>query len=345
MSTDRRMPAEWAPHERTVMCWPARDDLWGTHRAQAVEEYVGVAAAVAQFEPVTMVAPPRYAEEAATRCADVDGEVTVVELPVDDSWARDSGPLYVVDAAGDRLVVDVTFNSWGEKFLPYGDDALLARRWAEHVGVPVEDEAMVLEGGAISVDGTGTVLTTEQCLLHPNRNPTMDRAEIEAGLHRVLGTSHVVWLPFGLALDDDTDGHVDNVAAFVGPATVLRQGCDDPAEDDHGRMAANAAVLAGAASADGTPLTAVEVPVLPFAELGGARLAVPYLNLYLCNGGAVVPVSGHPADDDMLALVAAQLPARRVVPVPAVAIAFGGGGPHCITQQVPAAPSATTERA
>ena len=334
--TSHRMPAEWTPHERTVMCWPARDDLWGAHRAQAVDEYVGVAAAVAQFEPVTMVAPPRYAEEAESRCAEIDGEVTVLELPIDDSWARDSGPLYAVDGGGHRVVVDVTFNSWGEKFLPYADDAAFARRWAELAGVPVVDEAMVFEGGSVSVDGVGTVLTTEQCLLHPNRNPSMDRAQIEDGLHRVLGTSHVVWLPFGLALDDDTDGHVDNVAAFTATGTVLFQGCDDPAEDDHVRMGANAAVLADSTAADGSPLTTVEVPVLPFAELGGERLVVPYLNLYLCNGGAVVPVSGHSADDEMLALIGEQLPGRRVVPVPAVAIAFGGGGPHCITQQVPA---------
>lgn len=336
MPTTHRMPAEWAPHERTVMCWPARDDLWGEHRGQAVDEYVGVAAAVGQFEPVTMVAPSRYVEEAEARCGAFD-DVTVLELPIDDSWARDSGPLCAVDASGRRVVVDVTFNSWGEKFLPYADDAALARRWAAHSGVPVVDEAMVLEGGSISVDGAGTVLTTEQCLLHPNRNPSMDRAQIEAGLHRVLGTSHTVWLPFGLALDADTDGHVDNVAAFTGPGTVLLQGCADPTEEDHGRTGANAAVLAGATDADGTPLVTVEVPVLPFAELGGERLVVPYLNLYLCNGGAIVPVSGHPADDEMLALVGEQLPGRRVVPVPAVAIAFGGGGPHCITQQVPAA--------
>lgn len=331
------MPAEWAPHERTVMCWPARDDLWGAHRPQAVDEYVGVAAAVAQFEPVTMVAPPRYAEEAEARCAGLAGDVTVLEMAIDDSWARDSGPLYAVGATGDRVVVDVTFNSWGEKFLPYADDAMFARRWAAHAGVPVVDEVMVLEGGSVSVDGAGTVLTTEQCLLHPNRNPDMDRAQVEAGLHRVLGTDHVVWLPFGLALDDDTDGHVDNVAAFTAPGSVLLQCCDDPAEEDHRRAAANADVLASATAADGTPLATVEVPVLPFAELGGERLVVPYLNLYLCNGGAVVPVSGHPADDEMLALVGEQLSGRRVVPVPAVAIAFGGGGPHCITQQVPAA--------
>jgi agmatine deiminase len=336
MPMTHHMPAEWAPHERTVMCWPARDNLWGAHRAQAVDEYVGVAAAVAQFEPVTMVAPPRYVEEAEARCGPLAGDLTVLEMPIDDSWARDSGPLYAVDSTGRRVVVGITFNSWGEKFLPYADDALLARRWAEHAGVPVVDGAMVLEGGAVSVDGAGTVLTTEQCLLHPNRNPSMDRSQIEAGLHRVLGTTHAVWLPFGLALDDDTDGHVDNVAAFVAPGTVLHQGCADPDQEDHGRMGANAAVLAGATAADGTPLTTVEVPVLPFAELGGERLAVPYLNLYLCNGGAVVPVCGHPADAEMLALIGEQLPGRRVVPVPAVAIAFGGGGPHCITQQVPA---------
>ncbi|MFM7068498.1 MAG: agmatine/peptidylarginine deiminase, partial [Actinomycetes bacterium] len=343
--SNHRVPAEWERHERTLICWPARDELWGEHRARAVDEYVGVAAAVAQFEPVTVFAPPRYAAEAESAVAEIAGDVSVVEIAIDDSWARDSGPIYAIDASGSRVIVDVTFNSWGGKFLPYADDAALARRWAERSGVPVVDEPMVLEGGSVSVDGAGTVLTTEQCLLHPNRNPAMSREQIEARLHRVLGASNVVWLPYGLALDDDTDGHVDNVAAFVAPGSVLLQGCDDPDEEDHHRMRANAGAIATATDADGTPLSAVEVPVLPFVDLGDERLVVPYLNLYLCNGGAVVPVSGHPADADVLGLIAEQLPGRQVVAVPAIAIAFGGGGPHCITQQVPADPSPTVEGA
>ena len=256
-----RMPAEWGPHEGTIMCWPARDALWGDHRRRAVDDYTAIADAIARFEPVTMVAPPRLAEEAAGRCGP---GVSVVEIPIDDSWARDSGPLYALDGAGRRVVVDPTFNGWGRKFEPFADDALLARRWAERRGEPVVHESMVLEGGAVAVDGEGTVLTTEQCLLHPNRNPDLSRARIEAGLGRILGATRVVWMPFGLVLDDDTDGHVDNVACFTGPAAVLAQGCDDPAEPDHDRLAVNLRCLqrragcAGrAAGGDGGPGPAV----------------------------------------------------------------------------------------
>ena len=129
-----RMPAEWGPHEGTIMCWPARDALWGDHRRRAVDDYTAIADAIARFEPVTMVAPPRLAEEAAGRCGP---GVSVVEIPIDDSWARDSGPLYALDGAGSRVVVDPTFNGWGRKFEPFADDALLARRWAERRGEPV----------------------------------------------------------------------------------------------------------------------------------------------------------------------------------------------------------------
>jgi agmatine deiminase len=194
---------------------------------------------------------------------------------------------------------------------------------------------MVLEGGAVAVDGAGTVVTTEQCLLHPNRNPDLTRTQIEAGLRRALAARTVVWIPFGLVDDDDTDGHVDNVAAFTGPATVLAQGCDDPAEPDHDRLRINHRCLEGTPDAQGAPLRVTEVPVLPFAEVAGRRVAVPYLNLYVCNGGVVVPVCGHPADDEMLGIIADAFPGRAVVPVPGETLAFGGGGPHCVTQQVP----------
>jgi len=332
------MPAEWVEHEQTLMCWPSRDSIWGAHRAQAIEDYLGVAAAVASCEPVTMIAPPRYSAEAAEACSAIPGDVTVLEIPIDDSWARDSGPLVAISAAGERVVMNPRFNSWGEKFLPYSNDAALAQRWAAHHRLPVIDDTMVLEGGSITVDGQGTVITTEQCLLHPNRNPQMSQQEIADSLRRLLGAEHVIWLPFGLALDDDTDGHVDNVAAFVGPGEVLIQQCDDDREADHHRLRQNLEVLNSSVDAARAPLNSTVVPVLPFAELGGQRMAVPYLNLYLCNGGVVVPVSGHPADSEMLELIGTALPGRRVLPVPAVAIAYGGGGPHCITQQIPRDP-------
>lgn len=335
------MPGEGEPHERTIMCWPVRDDLWGVLRPRAVEDYATIARSIAAFEPVTMIAPPGRAEEAEEFCGTF---AEVVELPIDDSWARDVGPVYLVDDDG-LVVLDPRFNGWGGKYGPHDEDDALAGRWAERRGERVRPEEMVLEGGSITVDGAGTLVTTEQCLLHPNRNPTMTRTDIEEALRRALGVSAVVWIPFGLALDRDTDGHVDNVAAFVEPGLVLVQGCDDPAEADHERLAIDRRCLEGTADARGEALRVVEVPVLPFTTVGDLRVVVPYLNLYVCNGGVIVPTCGHPADEDMLGVVQEAFPGRTVVAVPGEVLAFGGGGPHCITQQVPASPRPVGEAA
>ncbi len=328
------MPAETARHERTVMCWPARRELYGDLLDDAQTAHAEVARAIAGYEPVTMIAAPGSADAAAERCG---GRVEIVELPIDDSWFRDSGPIFVVDDSGRRVALDWRFNAWGEKFAPYDDDAAIARRWAESAGHPVRSVPMVLEGGAITVDGAGTLVTTEQCLLHPNRNPDLDRVDIEATLRAELGVEVIVWLPAGLALDDDTDGHVDNVAAFARPGVLVVQGCDDPAEDDWSRCHVNRRCAHRAADARGEALDVVEVPVLPFTEVAGRRVAVPYLNYYVANGVVVVPVCGHDADDDMLAIIGAQYPGRDVVALDVGAVlAHGGGGIHCITQQVPA---------
>lgn len=331
-----RMPAEWEPHERTLMCWPARDEIWGPWRDRADEDYATVANTIARFEPVTMIASPRHAATAAERCGP---GVEVVELPIDDSWARDCGPIVVHDADGGRLALDWAFNAWGGKFEPHTDDDLLASRWAVSAGLAHERVTMVLEGGAICVDGEGTLLTTEQCLLHPNRNPDLTRARIESHLRTRLGVSEIVWLPFGLADDDDTDGHVDLVATFTRPGRVLLQRCDDPAAADHDRLSIDRRCLDGHLDAQGRPIEVVDLPVLPIVEIearsGTDRIAVPYLNLYVCNGGVIVPTTGHPADADMLAIIGSEFPDREVVAVPGTILAIGGGGPHCITQQVP----------
>ena len=196
---------------------------------------------------------------------------------------------------------------------------------------------VVMEGGSIAVDGAGTLVTTEQCLMHPNRNPSMSRADIEAVLGDELGVSRVVWLPHGLALDADTDGHVDNVAAFARPGVLVIQGCDDPAEEDYLRCDVNIRCARGALDARGEPIDVVVVPTLPFTEVLGERVAVPYLNYYAVNGAVIVPVCGHAGDADMLALIGEQYPGREVVGLDVGAVlAYGGGGIHCITQQIPA---------
>ncbi|QEC50735.1 agmatine deiminase family protein [Baekduia soli] len=324
------MPPEWAPHERTLMAWPCRRELWDGRLPAARAESAGVANAIAAFEPVTMVAGS--AQDAAQARAATTEAVEVVQLPIDDSWLRDSGPIFVVDdpaAPTRRVGVHWGFNAWGGKFEGWDRDAavggLLARRHGEVVTAP-----MVLEGGSILVDGTGTLVTTEQCLLHPNRNGGMDRAVVEQHLRDYLGVTDVVWLGRGLVEDRDTDGHVDLIAVFLGPGRLLLQSAP-PGSPDHEPMADNRerALAAG--------LEVVDFAPLAHGTVAGEDVVASYLNLYLGDRFAVVPLAGRPdLDEEALHLLRANLGDREVIGVPGLVHAFGGGGPHCITQQVPA---------
>ncbi len=320
------MPPEWGPHERCVMAWPCRASLWGEVLGAARRSYAEVAAAIARFEPVLLVADPEDAAEARAACPDAE----VVAWPLDDSWARDIGAIVVTEDDGHRAGVDFAFNGWGEKFLPYDEDARFAARMCDHLGLERLDASpFVLEGGAVTVDGAGTVITTEQCLLHPNRNPDLSREEIEDRLRTWLGIERVVWLPYGLVEDDDTDGHVDNVAACLRPGVVLAQVIADPDDPNHDRLHANTAVLRDAG------YQVIEVDILPAAEVGGLRVVVPPTNLYLAEGAAIVPVVDGPEGDAAIEALAAAMPDREVVGVEGAVLAYGGGGVHCITQQVP----------
>ena len=223
-----RLPAEWEPHERTLMGWPCRRELWGAAMEQACADYATVANAIAAFEPVTMIA--NAGPDAAAARAACGAGVEVVELPLDDSWLRDCGPIYVYGEDGRRRAVHFGFNAWGGKFDPYDRDAAVGGLIAERLGDPVVRAPLVLEGGSIVGDGAGTLLTTEECLLNPNRNPGLGREEIEAGLIEHLGVDRVVWLEYGMVEDKDTDGHVDLIASFTAPgaAIVLSPGPENP---------------------------------------------------------------------------------------------------------------------
>ena len=321
------MPAEFAAHERTVMCWPTRNELYGQMMSDARRAHATVARTISGFEPVSMIVNANEAEDAADMCG---SNVEIVVLPIDDSWFRDTGPIYITNGKH-REGTCWQFNGWGEKYLPYDKDAKVGEAWLRLRGENVRKADMVLEGGSITTNGAGTIVTTEQCLLNKNRNPRLTRDEIASRLRTELGHAKVVWLPHGLHLDEGTDGHVDNVAAFASETVLVMQGCDDPREPDHERLKANRLV------AEATDVVVREIPVLPFTTIGGRRVVVPYLNFYVVNGGVIVPVCGHVADDDMLALIAEWFPGRQIVGLDVGAIlAFGGGGIHCITQQVPA---------
>jgi agmatine deiminase len=323
-----RMPAEWAAHDRTLMAWPAREELWGEHYADAKAVYAEVANAIAAFEPVTMVADPSQRKQARKACG---AGVTVSELPIDDSWMRDNGPIFVLDGTGRRAGVDFGFNAWGERFAPYDDDAELTARLLERLGEErIDARDFVLEGGSIAVDGEGTLVTTEQCLLHPTRNPQLSRDEIARRLQDELGVHTVVWLGRGLVEDRDTDGHVDNLCAFIAPGRVLAQTAAEEANPNWDSTRENVERLQAAG------LEVEELPLLPYVDHDGSPTVVPYANFYVCNGAVIVPVAGQETDDEALALLGGLYPGREVVAVPGATLALGGGGVHCITQPVPA---------
>jgi agmatine deiminase len=328
------MPPEWAPHAATLMSWPTRLDLWGDRLDDAKREYAGVARSIADFEPVVIVCAASEVRDVRDRCG---AHVETLPAPLDDSWLRDNGPTFVRNGAGQVAAVKFGFNAWGERFEPYDADDALPYRIAQHLGMPIFTAPFVLEGGAFLVDGEGTLLTTEICLLNENRNPGMTKAEIEQGLRDYLGVDTVVWLPYGMAADvgpNATDGHVDGVAQYVAPGHVLLLAPEDPADDDHAFGQENLRRLREARDAKDRAYDITRLEVDPGAALS-------YANCYVANGVVVVPTAGDGRDDDAIAQIAAVFPARQVVGTPGLTLNFGGGGPHCITQQVPAGDPAT----
>ena len=332
-----RMPAEFAPHERCLIAWPPRTrTFWGEYYMLAQHTYAAVAQAIARFEPVLVIARPGEGAEALSYCGTDD--IEVVELPIDDSWIRDSGPNFVRRPNGGRAVADFAFNSWGERYLPYDDDARIGERLAAHFGVPRYATPMVLEGGSITVDGEGTLITTESCLLHPSRNPGLTKDEIEQALKDYLGVEKVIWLVSGLGLeeDKDTDGHVDGVAAFIGPSRVLLHMVRDPQHPDYANLTENRRRLE-TTDALGRPLEVVELDLRSApVSVGKVNVVETYVNFYQANGAVIVPTAGNADDLPALDHLREIFPGREVVGVPAPVVAYGGGGIHCITQQVPA---------
>ena len=323
------MPPESAEHEATIMAWPCRAELWEDLMTAAKAEFSAVANAIAEFEPVIMVASsPADAGEAR---AALSRRVEVVQIPLDDSWTRDNGPIFCLDDQGRRAGVHFCFNAWGGKYAGWDRDQQAGGVLAEWYGDRVYHAPVVLEGGSVIIDSAGRLVTTEQCLLHPNRNPHLSRADIESTLRNYLGAVEIVWLARGLVEDRDTDGHVDLIAAFTDSGSLLLQ-ARPPGDPNHESMAENRdrARQAG--------LDVVDFAPLARADVGGQAVAHSYLNLYRCNGAAIIPLAGgvnRDADEQALDLLAKAFPRRQVIGVAGLTLAFGGGGPHCITQQIP----------
>jgi agmatine deiminase len=316
------------------MAWPRRVELWKEHLAAAREDYLKVARAIARFEPVTLLADPKDVEEARRRSGDA---INVVSMPLDDSWLRDSGPTFLVDAAGGRAAAAFTFNAWGGKWQPHDQDAAVGGRVGALAGLPVHRSTLVVEGGGFLSDGEGTLITAETCVLNPNRNPGWTKAQADAELRAMLGVQKVIWLP-GDVTDTGTDGHVDGFVAYVKPATVLCEVVADPADPRYAIMAENRRVLETETDARGRRFTLhplMEAPrsAVPSGEDGYCR---SYVNFYIANNAIIAPAYDIAEDTAVFETLARAFPDRTIVPVPLDALFRGGGGIHCITQQEPA---------
>lgn len=330
-----RRPAEFEPHDCTWMAWPHRNDLYGARLAPMQAAYVRVAHAIAVFEPVHMVVHPEHATMARSKLGEA---VHIVEVPIDDSWIRDTGPTYVTASGGEVAGVSWTFNAWGGKHSPWNADNALAETLLTRANQQVRRSWLTCEGGSLACDGDGTLIVTETSILHPNRNPGVSKALATSELKAMLGVEKVIWLP-GDPLDAETDGHIDGMCCFVKPGTVLFEHNPDMS-DPHARiLAENLAVLRSETDAKGRRLEIVPIAEATRATVTSDVFCRSYINFYLPNGGVVLPAYGVPDDELALDVVSRAFPDRRVVQVDVNAIAPGGGSIHCITQEQPRRPS------
>ncbi|MBA0165612.1 agmatine deiminase [Pectobacterium versatile] len=348
------MPAEWAPHDAVWMIWPYRTDNWREQGVPVQKTFARVAEAIAQNTPVIMGVPARYMAD-AQKVMPVN--VTLVEMESDDAWMRDTGPTIVLNQAGERRGIDWQFNAWGGElgglYEDWRQDEKVAAQVLDYHQAARYAAPLILEGGSIHVDGEGTLLTTAECLLNPNRNPHLSKAEIEQLMRDYLDISTVIWLEEGV-YNDETDGHIDNMCCFVRPGEVALHWTDDENDPQYARSVAAYEVLSAARDAQGRELKIWKLPAPgplyatkeeaqgvdsgdAVERLAGSRLAGSYVNFLISNQQVVFPLLDEKTDDVARDLLQQMFPSYLISGVPAREILLGGGNIHCITQQIPAA--------
>lgn len=347
------MPGEFEPHDGCWMLWPERPDNWRLGGKPAQQAFVDVASAIAEGEPVTMGVSPAQFQNAR---AMLPAHIRVVEMTNNDSWMRDCGPTFLVNAQGNVRLINWQFNAWGGVraglYFPWDQDDLVPQKVSEIERVDRYRAPITLEGGSVHVDGEGTLLTTEECLLNPNRNPDLSKKGIEKILGDYLGIEKTIWLGDGI-YNDETSGHVDNICCFVRPGVVALAWCDDENDPQFAISQDAFKRLSTATDAKGRKLEIHKIPLpspvlITDEESGGVdaiegtlprqpgdRLAASYINFYIGNGVIVVPQFGDPKDTEAVAQLADLFPDRKVIPINAREILLGGGNIHCITQQQP----------
>ena len=336
--TGYAMPAEWSAHQATWISWPHNRDSWPGNFGPVepvMARFVGVVSAGELVRINVLDAAHEQRVRGFLEGNARPGNVAFHHFPTNDAWCRDHGAVVVTrEGEAPLKALDFRFNSWGNKYPPYDLDDAIPPQMAAALGVPCERVDAVLEGGSIDVNGAGALLTTEQCLLHPNRNPALARSDIEDLLRHKLGVRQVIWLGEGI-VGDDTDGHVDDLARFVAEDTVVTVVEPDPSDENHAPLAENRERLAGVTLADGRRLEVVELAMPRPVEFRGDRLPASYANFYVANRVVVMPAFNDPADEPNRQALARCFPGRDVVAIDCTDLVLGLGAFHCLTQQVP----------
>ncbi|MDF1758528.1 MAG: agmatine deiminase family protein [Legionellaceae bacterium] len=327
------MPAEWHPHTGCWMAWPCHMPTWEAIGLQkAREAYSQVALAISKFEPVTMLVNPGD----VTLAREMLGpNIRIESIYLDDSWTRDTGPTFLLNTEGELAGVDWLHNAWGGNYESYEYDAKIAEEIIKLSSAKHYKAPLVMEGGSLHVDGEGTVLTSRECLLNSNRNPNLSQEDIESQLRDNLNIEKVIWLNKGL-VGDETNGHIDEIACFIGPGKVLALITSDTKDDNYEILQENLAILKSATDARGRELEVYTIEQPPATYLDNERLTLSYINFYMANFGLVIPGFGYKEHDKLAYDLFVKLfPGYEVVQLPVINLFSGGGGIHCITQQQP----------
>jgi agmatine deiminase len=337
-----RMPAEWEPHEATWISWPHNRESWPGKFEPVPVVFAEIVKQISQTELVHINVGDENLEERARRCLSDYGvdqrRVRLHPIPTNDAWCRDHGPIFVRRRTGsgsELAAVKWGYNAWGGKYPPFDLDDQVARKIGCELGVRVFEGGMVLEGGSIDVNGRGTLLTTESCLLNPNRNPELSKPEIEQRLKGFLGVCNILWLGDGIE-GDDTDGHIDDLARFVGPSTIVTVVEPDPSDPNHEPLAENLARLREMRDQDGRSFEIATLPMPRRMDYQGQRLPASYANFYIANQLVLAPIFDDPNDSIALETLQRLITDRRVVGIRCTDLVWGLGAIHCVTQQQPA---------
>jgi agmatine deiminase len=334
------MPAEWMPHRATWLAWPHNRETWPNQLETVREVWVQIIQTLALNEQVVLLVNDEQTEQDVVlrlkNVGAVTKNISILKIPTVDVWMRDYGPTFLTrkDSENPLALNDWIFNGWGKKYRSYEDDDRVAKDMASLLKIPVFNHSVVLEGGSIEVNGAGTCLTTTQCLLNQNRNPNMSRGEIEQFLKNALGVSHLIWLAEGI-VGDDTDGHIDDIARFINPMTIVCVLETNPKDENYIPLRENYERLKGARDQDGHLLSVVTLPCPVPLHHQGSRLPASYANFYIANEVVLVPVFDDPNDGQALGVLQELFPERRVAGLPCKALVAGLGAIHCVTQQEP----------